>query len=106
MAGVIEMEKLSTGTAMPVSTRVPEIALELSVRSAVRLPGAVGWKVTMIVQLAPGASVAAETQLSDSLKSVALVPEAEIPVIFKTAVPALVRVTAAGALPVPTMRRE
>ena len=73
------------------------LALSLMVNELVRVPLAVGVKVTFNVHVDPAATPL--PQLSVSAKS----PPAEIPVICKGAVPLLERVTVCGALVVPTL---
>ena len=66
-------------------------ALSLIVISPVRIPGAVGVKVMVMVQEVPGPTVL--PQLLVWAKSEALVPVMEIVVMVNTALPVLVRVT-------------
>src|SRR6202007_1156019 len=96
-------ERLATGAepAAPVPVRLADCglpeALSATLRVPVRVPEAVGVKVTLMVQFAPAAREL--PQLSVSEKS----PLAEILVIVKVAVPVLVSVTAFAALLVPTV---
>jgi hypothetical protein len=62
------------------------------VMAAVRVPFAVGVKVTLIVHLAPAATL--DPQLFVWAKSLALAPETAMFVMLKAALPELVRVTA------------
>lgn len=79
------------------------VALSATCTEAVRVPAAVGLKVTEIVQLAFTASVAGEWgQLSVSPKSELLAPDTEMPVIDRGAVPELVKVTVWAPLVLPT----
>src|ERR1017187_9470189 len=71
-----------------------------TVTVAARAPAAVGLKVTLIVQLAPGATL--DPQLLVRAKSPALAPETAMPVIFNAAFPELARVIACAALGGPT----
>jgi hypothetical protein len=82
---------------VPVSVTVSGLpgALSVMVNIPVRLPPAVGVKVTLIWQLAAMANDA--PQVLVSAKS----PEAEICVMFKAAVPVLLKVTLCDALAVP-----
>ncbi len=75
------------------------VALSLTFNMAVRVPGAAGVKVTVIMQLAPAATVL--PQLLVWPKSPELVPDNVKPVMLKLAVPLLVRVTACPGLVVP-----
>jgi len=75
-------------------------ALSVIVSEAARLPLADGVKVTLIVQLAPAATL--DPQLLVWTKSLALVPETVIPVTLKSALPELVRVITCALLPMPT----
>ena len=77
------------------------VALSVMVTVAVRVPGAVGVKVTLIVQFAPGTTVFA--QLLVWPKSPELVPVTVKLVMLKFAVPLLVRVTACAGLVVLTV---
>ena len=63
----------------------------MTVTVAVRVPAAVGLKVTLMVQLAPAATL--EPQVLVWAKSLALVPESATLVMLKAALPELVRVT-------------
>jgi hypothetical protein len=103
LAGLRDNEKSSTGTAWPVSASGPANAFVTSERDAVRIPLADGWNVMFIVQGAAGASIAACTQVSVSLKSAAFAPVIEIWEMVIGAVPALVRVTTAAGLAVPVV---
>jgi hypothetical protein len=96
-------ERLTTGAeaAAPVPMRLTDCglpeALSVMLRVPVRVPEAVGLKVTLMLQLAPAATEL--PQLSVSAKS----PLAEILVIVKLTVPVLVSVTVCAALVVPTV---
>src|ERR1035438_2761432 len=68
--------------------------------AAVRDPLTVGVKVTLIVQLAPAATLAPQLLLWP--KSPGLVPATARLVIVKAALPVLLRVTACTALAAPT----
>ena len=85
--------------AVPVRLTVCGLppALSLMVKVPVRVPLALGAKVTFNVQVDPAATPF--PQLSVSAKS----PLAEMPMICKGAVPLLERVTVCGALVVPTL---
>ena len=63
---------------------------------AVRVPGAVGVKTTLIVQFAPAGTLA--PQVFVWLKFALLVPVMVIPEICSVALPVLVKVTANGGL--------
>jgi len=97
-----DVEKLTTGPLpLPVRLTVwglPE-ALSVMVRAAERLPGAVGMKATLILQLPP-----AGTELPQVFvwkKSLGLAPVSPRPVILRAAFPVLTRVTAWTGLVVP-----
>jgi hypothetical protein len=75
-------------------------ALSAIVRLAVRLPVAVGVKVTLIVQLAPVATL--DPQLLACAKSPGFVPATAIEEIVRATLPLLVSVTGCEALGVPT----
>jgi hypothetical protein len=81
------------------------VLLALSVRliPAVRVPVPLGLKVTLIVQLAPAATLAPAQVLTVSGKSLALFPPSGVPEIVSVAVPLLVTITVCGALVVPTV---
>jgi hypothetical protein len=98
----VEAERLVTGPLpVPVKLTVCGLpkALSVMLTEAVRLPVAVGAKVTLILQLPPAGTEL--PQLLDSLKSPAFVPVTAMPVMVKAAVPVLLRVTACAALVVP-----
>jgi hypothetical protein len=80
-------------TAVPVRLAVCGllVALSVTVSVAVRVPAAVGVKVTLIVQLAPAASEL--PQLFDSAKSPGLVPVIATLAMVAGPVPVLVSVT-------------
>ena len=84
--------------AVPVPERVTDcglpVALSVRVRAAVRDPLAAGVKVTLIVQLAPAATLA--PQLLVCAKSLGFVPVMAILVMLKVALPVLFRVTDLG----------
>jgi hypothetical protein len=75
-------------------------ALSVTERVPLRLPVALGVKVTLTVQLAPAANEL--PQVLVSAKSPALVPVIAMPVMLKVVVPTLVRVTVFAGLVVPT----
>jgi hypothetical protein len=87
-------DKLTTG-AVPVPLRATvcglPTALSLILSVAVRVPVAVGRKVTLIVQLAPAAKVLPHVCVWE--KSLALVPVNEYPLIVSAAFPVFDRVT-------------
>ena len=87
-------DRLATA-AVPVPVRLTvwglPVALSVRVTAAVRDPLAAGVKVTLIVQLAPAATLA--PQLLDWAKSLALVPVTARLVRVKAALPVLLRVT-------------
>jgi hypothetical protein len=87
---------------VPVSATVcgEPVALSTTDREAVRLPDAVGVKVTVMMQLAPAASDV--PQLFDWLKLLAFVPVTEMLVMVRAAVPGLERVVDAVPAEVPT----
>ena len=68
--------------------------------AAVRVPVAVGLKVTLIVQLAPAATEL--PQVFVWAKSPALVPVTEMPLIVSAALPVLLNVTVCAELVVLT----
>ena len=70
------------------------------VTEAVRLPGAIGVKVTLMEQLAPAATELPHVLL-DNEKSPVFVPVTATLEIFSVAVPVLLRVTGCAALGVP-----
>ena len=83
-----------TADAVPVPERgtvcgLPA-ALSATVRAAVRFPVAAGLKLTLIVQLAPAATL--DPQLLVWAKSLALAPEIAMLLTLKAALPELVRV--------------
>ena len=86
-------ERLAADAA-PVPERLTlcglPVALSVRVTAAVRVPAAVGLKVTLIVQLAPAATL--DPQLLVCAKSLALAPETAMLVMLKAALPELVRV--------------
>jgi len=94
---------------VPVPTRLtawglPAVALSATVNHAVRFPEAEGVNATEIVQepfaaTEPGAS----GQVVISLKSLALAPVTEMPVMVKLVLPVLVRVTVSAVLVVSTL---
>jgi hypothetical protein len=92
----------------PVETPVPErltdwglpVALSAIASAAERLPAAEGLNVTLIVQLAPAATL--EPQLLDWAKSLALTPKTAMLVMLRAELPALVRVTGRAELAAPT----
>jgi len=98
----LEVDKLATGAPADVPVPVSVAAcglLELSliVSVPVRVPLAVGVKVTLSVHVEPAATPG--VQLSVSAKS----PLIDTPVICKGAVPLLESVTVCGELVVPTV---
>ena len=79
------------------------LALSVMVTLALRLPVAVGVKVTLIVQFAPAAKVLELLgQVLVCAKSPLLVPLRPMLLMVKAAVPLLVSVTVCAALVVPT----
>ena len=80
---------------MPVPVRLTACGLPVASSAieseAARLPLAAGVKVTLIVQLAPAATL--DPQVLVWVKSPALEPEIEMPVTLKAALPVLVKVT-------------
>jgi hypothetical protein len=74
--------------------------LSVTVTSAVRVPVAVGWKVTVIVQLAPAAMV--DPQLVVCAKSPGFVPEISMLEMLTVELPTFVTVLVWAALVVPT----
>jgi hypothetical protein len=87
-------ERLAADAA-PVPVRLTPwglpVALSATLRVAVNVPPAAGVKVRLIVQAAPAATV--DPQLLVCAKSVALVPDSEMLLTLKAAVPELLRVT-------------
>ncbi len=88
------------GTPVPLSVTLGDTN-SLTISVAVRTPVTGGLKMTLIVQLPPGASVAG--QLLVCRKLLALAPPVLIPVIANDPVPALESVTGREALCVPTV---
>jgi hypothetical protein len=76
------------------------LALSVMLSEAARLPLADGVKVTLIVQMAPAATL--DPQLLVWAKSLALVPETAMLVTLKAALPELVRVIVWAVLVAPT----
>lgn len=76
------------------------MALSAMETEAVRIPAAVGVKVTLMMQLSPGSTE--EPQVLVWLKSPEWVPTIVISLTFKAAVPLLVSTTACAALAEPT----
>ena len=74
--------------------------LSVTDTSALRVPAAVGWKVTVIVQLAPAATV--EPQLVDCAKSLGFAPPSAMLEMPTAELPAFVTVLVWAALAVPT----
>ena len=100
-------ERLTLGP-LPVPLRLtvcwlPDVLLLLSVttRLAVRVPGAVGVKLTLTVQLLLAASELAQVVVS--AKSPALAPENARPLMVRAALPELLNVKAWTELVVPTV---
>ena len=87
-----------TSVPVPVSDTVCGLPLALSATESepVRVPVAVGLKVTLIVQLAPAATLVPQVLVSE--KS----PVVEMLVMLRVAVPVLVSVTVSAALLVPS----
>ena len=81
---------------VPVPERLTDwglpVALSVIATAAERLPAAEGLNVTLIVHLAPAATL--DPQLLDWAKSPALTPKTAMLVMLKAELPALVRVTA------------
>ena len=101
-------ERLATGVGVPDETPVPlkaaacglPVALSVTATLAVRVPVAVGLKVTLIMQLAPAPRLA--RQLWVWVKSPLLVPVMAKPLMISAAVPVLDSVMDLAAL-VPTV---
>jgi hypothetical protein len=74
--------------------------LSVTVTCAVRVPDAVGWKVTVIVQLAPAAMV--DPQLLLCAKSLGFVPPSVMPEMFTVELPTFATMFVWAALVVPT----
>ena len=74
--------------------------MSVRVNEAVRVPGAVGANVTLIVQLPPGATEL--PQMLGSKKSPALVPATWMLLMVKVAFPVLVRIRSWDPLVDPT----
>ena len=95
-------EKVAVDFApVPVSVTLCGLTEELykRVTEAVRVPVAVGWKITLIVQLAPAATL--DPQLFVCAKSLGFIPASAMLERLKSALPALVRVMVWGALMAP-----
>jgi hypothetical protein len=90
---------------VPVPVRVTDcglpLALSVRVRAALRDPAAAGVKVTLIVQLAPTATL--DSQLLVCPKALGFVPVMPILVMLKAASPVLLSVTDWAALVEPTV---
>ena len=99
-----------TAGAAPVPVRItlcvlPGTLLLLSVmvKVAVREPGAVGLKVTLMVQLLFAATEAPQVEGGVSMKSLGLAPvKAGLPAMLRLTFPVLVRMMAWAVLGVPT----
>lgn len=89
--------------AIPVPDSVTDcglpVALSATESEAVRVPDAVGVKVTMMLQVLPAAREVPHTFVWE--KSPALVPMMEMPVMLSAALPLFVRVTVCPMLVVP-----
>lgn len=96
-------ERLAADAA-PVPVRLTlsglPVRLAVTVTAAVRVPVTVGWKVTLIVQLAPAATL--DPQLLVEEKSPALGPVTWMLERDKVALPAFVNVAVSVVLMVPT----
>ena len=77
------------------------VALSVMVRVPVRVPVAAGEKVTLMLQLAPAATL--PPQLSDSEKSEAFVPPTTSDEIVSATFPVLLSTSAVAVLVVPTV---
>jgi hypothetical protein len=97
-------ERLAAPAAVPVPVRLTvcglPAALSETLTVAVRVPAAVGVKVTLIVQLLFAATEL--PQVFDSAKSPVLVPVMLMLVMLKLEFPVLLKVTLCAALVVPT----
>src|SRR5947207_6842166 len=91
-----------TFVAWPESDTVCEPAASLKVRVALRAPAAVGWKVTLTLQLDPAARFAPGQELLESWKSPALAPLVAAEFTWTFAVVPLVSVTTVAGPEVPT----
>ena len=91
-----------TFVAWPESDTVCEPAVSLKVRVALRAPAAVGWKVTLTLQLDPASRFAPGHELLESWKSPAFAPLVAAEFTWTTAVVPLVSVTTVAAPEVPT----
>lgn len=93
----VVLERLTT-VPVPVSETVCGLPAALSVieTEAVRMPFAVGLKVTLMLQLAPAATLVPQVFVCE--KSVELVPVTPMLVIVRVALPVLVRVTFCAGL--------
>src|SRR2546428_189104 len=102
-------ERLATGPVVPDETPLPlnaavcglPPALSVTAMPALRLPVAVGLKVTPIVQLVPAARLAPQVWVW--VKSPLLVPVMAMPLMLSAAVPVLERVIDCAALLVLTV---
>ena len=90
------------GTPVPLSATTCGLpaASSLTCSVACRVANAPGVKVTAMAQLAPAASVPGQSVVR--VKSLAAVPLTSMPTMTRAALPLFVRVTACGALTVPT----
>jgi len=93
---ILVCERLAAATAF---TPVPErltlwvllpVALSVRVTEAARAPAATGLKATLMVQLAPAATL--DPQVFVCAKSAGLAPASAMPLMLKAAVPLLLRV--------------
>jgi len=91
---VVPVPETATVCGLPAAPSVIVMAAE-------RLPVAEGVKVTLIVQLAPAATL--NPQVLVWAKLLALVPDTVMLVMLKSAVPVFVSVTVCAALLVPTV---
>jgi hypothetical protein len=91
--------------ALPVPVRLTVwgllVPLSVMVNEAVRVPGAVGANVTLMVQVPPAATELPQVLVSE--KSPALVPATWMPVMVKLALPVLFRVRGWDVLVDPTL---
>src|SRR5438445_8883336 len=96
------MRLMSQVLAWPESDTVCKPAVSLKVRVALRVPDAVGWKVTLTLQLDPAARFAPGHELLESWKSPAFAPLVAAEFTWTIAVVPLVSVTTVAGLEVPT----
>jgi hypothetical protein len=97
-----KLTPLAVLARVPLKLTVWRLALLAILSDAERLPAAEGVKVTLMVQLAPAATL--DPQLLDCAKSLAFEPVMDMPEIVSVTFPELVSVTDCATLAVPMDR--